>query len=474
MAKRIPWRRMKRGLESGEIPGCGQRQTVPMDSDIAVMGGGPAGSILAAQLCKLGFTVSVISRPRRLHAIEGLSERALKGLEFAGFEQTTASLGPRVRRVATWNGERHDANHEWIVDRPAFDAGLVADAARQGVRLLNGTVRSFERCARGWNVTWTTAGSAARHLGAAYLVDARGRATQRAATDWVMGPPTFALARRCRSSPSLPPRTAVLTMPNGWIWLADDGKSRAVAQLFVSTSVNPLPARREIDGYFERQLATVDANGLLELERAGRVAVRDATTAMRHRPVGDGFACVGDATLAIDPLAGHGIYEAISGALALAPVVNTILRDPQRSAIAERFYLEKLQTDFWRLARTGREFYRIETRWPREDFWRERRAWPDDERAHDAPRSSAPVVERRPVSENGFIRERLVVVTPDHPRGVWQVAGVPLTELRALAQGQLDRPEVFARSAAEHFKVRPEGIETALGWLRHWGLLPRA
>lgn len=266
----------------------------------------------------------------------------------------------------------------------------------------------------------------------------------------------------------------VLTLPNGWLWLADDGESGAVAQLFVSTSVNPLPARPEIDSYFERQLATVDANGLLELQRTGRVEVRDAATAMRHRPIGDGLARVGDATLAIDPLAGHGIYEAISGALALAPVVNTILRDPQRSALAERFYLEKLQTDFWRLARTGREFYRTETRWPRGDFWRERRAWPDDEPAHDAPLSSAAVVERRPVSENGFIREHPVIVTPDHPRGVWQVAGVPLAELRALAQGQLDRPEIFVQSAADRFKVPPAGIDAALAWLRQRGLLPRA
>lgn len=445
-----------------------------MESDITIMGGGPAGSILAANLCKLGFTVSLISRPRRFHAIEGLSERALKGFEFAGFEQTTASVGPRVRRVAMWNGERHDANHEWIVDRPALDAGLVADAVRQGVRALNGTVRGFKRRARGWSVTWTTAGHAERRLEAAYLVDARGRASQRASAEWVMGPPTFALARSCQASPRLPPRTAVFTMPNGWIWLADDGESRAVAQLFVSTSVHPLPPRPEIDSYFERQLATVAADGLLDLQCMGRVEVRDAATAMRNRAIGDGFACVGDATLAIDPLAGHGIYEAISGALALAPVINTILRRPQWSALAERFYVEKLQTDFWRLARTGRDFYRTETRWPRGDFWRERRTWPDNEPAHGAPLASVPVVERRPVSENGFIRERPVVVTPDHPRGVWQVAGVPLAELRALAQGQLDRPDVFARSAAEHFKVPPEGIDTALGWLQQRGLLPRA
>lgn len=441
------------------------------------MGGGPAGSVLAAQLAGLGFGVSLVSRPRRFHAIEGLSERALKGLEFAGFEHTLASVGPRIRRVAVWDGERYEANHEWILDRSAFDAGLAADSSRQGARVLDGTVRSFRRIAGGWSVLWTAADRAERRLEAAYLVDARGRASRRAAAEWITGPPTFALSRRCRPSRGLPSRTMVLTLPDGWLWFAHDSGSRAaVVQLFVSTTAGPLPSRSNIDEYFERRLAAVggDAEGLLDLQREGRVAARDAATAVRRSVIGKGFACAGDAALAIDPLAGHGIYEAVSGALALAPVINTVLRRPQQAALAERFYQEKLHTDFWRLARIGRDFYRTETRWPGEEFWRERRVWPDEEPAHRPPLAGEAVVERRPVSENGFIRERAVVVTPDHPRGVWQVAGVPLADLLVLAQEHWRQPDALARAAAERFAVPSAGVDAALAWLRYRGLLPQA
>lgn len=446
-----------------------------MRSEIAIMGGGPAGSVLAAQLAGLGYTVCLISRTRRVHAVEGLSQRALKGFEFAGFEHTLAAVGPKVRRAAVWNGERHEANHEWIVERSMLDAGLVVDAGHRDVRVLNGTVRHFERTVDGWRVAWTTADRAERHVNAAYLVDARGRGSPRAAEGWVTGPPTFALSRRCRPSADLPSRTLVLTVPDGWIWLAhDSGSGAAVVQLFISTAACPLPPRPDIDAYFERQLAAVAGNaaGWLDLQREDRVEVRDASTAMQPSAIGDGFARAGDAALAIDPLAGHGMYEAISGALALAPVINTVLQRPQHADLAGRFYREKLDTDFWRLARTGRDFYRTETRWPSSDFWRERRAWPDEEPAHRPPLAGEAVVERRPVSENGFIRDRPVVVTPDHPRGVWQVAGVPLAQLRTMAEDHARRPESLVQHAAERLNARPADVDTALAWLRYRGLLP--
>lgn len=448
-----------------------------MHSDIVILGGGPAGSVLAAQLAGAGFAVGLVSRPRRLHAVEGLSERALKGFEFAGFASTLAAVGPKVRRAAVWNGQRHEANVEWIVDRTALDNALVADAGRQGVRVLPGTVRDFHRSDDGWRVTWTAADRAERHLKAEYLVDARGRGSPRAAEEWTAGPRTFALSRRCRWSAKHPSRTLVVTVPNGWVWLAHDCRIRAaVAQLFLSTAVHPLPPRGEIDECFEQELAAVSdhAEGLLDLRREGRVEVRDATTAMHRSPIGDGFARAGDAAVAIDPLAGHGMYEAISGALALMPVINTVARRPKQAALAKRFYREKLDTDFWRLARTGRDFYRTETRWPSSDFWRERRDWPDEEPAHHPPLAGEGFLARRPVSENGFIRERPVVVTPDHPRGVWQVAGVPLAELQVLARDHPHRPEALVRCAAERFDVPPDGVYTALAWLRHRGLLPHS
>ncbi len=441
-----------------------------IEADIAVLGGGPAGCVLATQLAGFGHRVTIISRPRRHDAIEGMSERALKGLRYAGFENALAALGPMVRRSAEWNGERRDANREWLVDRPAFDAALLKDAARLGVRMLAGTVRRTRRGVKRWAVAYTSDDGEERALVARFVVDARGRATRRGAKSWTKGPAAFALARRCRSFAGRPPGTAVIAAPDGWAWLADAGDDRAIAQLFVSGD-RRLPPRTRIDAFFEREIARI-VGGDFHLEPIEPTGVRDAATAMRRRVIVEDFAWVGDAALAIDPLSGHGLFEAVSGALCLAAVVNTAIRRPDDAALARRFYGEKIDTDFWRLARVGRDFYRAETRFAAREFWRVRRTWPDDAPSHESPSVAPPRIERRPVLSDGYVVARDVVVTPDYPRGIWQVAGVPLADLLALGDVLPAGSEAAARAASDRLGRPGADIEIALAWLRRRGMLP--
>jgi hypothetical protein len=166
------------------------------------------------------------------------------------------------------------------------------------------------------------------------------------------------------------------------------------------------------------------------------------------------------------------MFEAISGALALAPVVNTLLRRPGDADMALEFYSEKLRADFIRMARTGRDFYRQEGRWPDSPFWGERQRWPDEQPSHRP--AGAPRIERRAVSDRDLIRKREVIVTGDHPRGIWRVAGVPLVELLRFMHAQGNGSSSPAVSdAAQRFRVPPEAVMTASQWLRWRGLLPR-
>jgi hypothetical protein len=64
-----------------------------------------------------------------------------------------------------------------------------------------------------------------------------------------------------------------------------------------------------------------------------------------------------------------------------------------------------------------------------------------------------------------------VIVTPDHPRGVWQLDGVELVPL--LDHATARRGVRGARLAAEHAEhtARPiAAVESALSWLRYRGL----
>ena len=73
------------------------------------------------------------------------------------------------------------------------------------------------------------------------------------------------------------------------------------------------------------------------------------------------------------------------------------------------------------------------------------------------------------ITQQGFITEHEVVVTPDHPRGVWVVDGVPLVMLRRalLAEGRKADIDRLARELG-----RPRGsVELAHRWLSERSLI---
>jgi hypothetical protein len=80
---------------------------------------------------------------------------------------------------------------------------------------------------------------------------------------------------------------------------------------------------------------------------------------------------------------------------------------------------------------------------------------------------AAPRVERRPVLCGGRILERDVIVTPQHPRGVWHVADVPLVSLK----GYLESAEHATVSGAAAAVDRPAAaVASAIHWLQQAGM----
>jgi hypothetical protein len=198
------------------------------------------------------------------------------------------------------------------------------------------------------------------------------------------------------------------------------------------------------------------------------VSVRHAGTSRAQVLLEPARIRIGDAALALDPLSGHGVFEALATATAAVPVVTTLLRRPADAALAQAFYEERVEQAFLRFARTARDFYRLEERWHDVPFWQARRGWPDDLPAHPSRFAAAPQLRTKPVIEDGFVVAREVIVTADHPRGVFMVDGVPLVPLlRAVQAGEIASVEAAARC----FDRAQGEVETALAWLRYRGLL---
>ncbi|MFO1352542.1 MAG: FAD-dependent oxidoreductase [Gammaproteobacteria bacterium] len=445
--------------------------TLHLEFDIAIIGAGPAGAVAAVSLARFGYRVALAGQPRRFPAVEGVADRALAGLRYAGCERTLRQASIRARRSAEWNGVRFAGNEETLVERASFDSALQTDAHDAGVSLFSGRVATPIKHSDGWAVT----AGAHRALSARFLIDARGRAAPAKALH--RGPLTIALSQVWRLATPRVPGTAIAAFPDGWAWFANATPATALLQILVSAEQTALPPRAYLAGFYQSLLAAIPAaqNWIAAAEAVGPVRARQAQPQCHTDPIGIDDARVGDAAFAIDPLSGHGIYEAIGGALALAAVVRTMLARPADAELAQRFYRERIADDFRRMSRMGRDFYRQETRWAERPFWRERGAWPDTEPAHAAPAESAPRIERRPVNVHDRAEGAEVIISADHPRGVWQVAGVALAPLLGeLRTRQGEHPAEIACVHAMRQGMSAENGQAALAWLAIRGMVQAA
>lgn len=429
------------------------------------MGGGPAGVFTACGLVDLGASVTLITRPRPFPAWEGMSERPLNSLRHFGFTKTLASLGPMVMRQAHWNGISQAQNREYILDRTVFDQALLKDAQAKGVTIIRERIDKVARRSGKWHVTYGT-----ETLCADFLVEARGRESRLGRVlktgdnDYITAPATSALLKSYAVSPDLPAITSVASFPNGWAWYLRDGQGTAILQIFVSSEKGKLPPKSGLDSYFSKLIDQLpEAQSWLGGAKAlgPHVSVRSAA-ATKVTPVGgDDFLVVGDGSLALDPLSGNGIFYAIGSGLAAAPVINTLMHRPEHKELALNFYQERIDLAFKAGCLMGKEFYATEQRWPAAPFWRARRNWPPgEEKSHPDALSQSAKLCQKPVVRDGFIELENVIVTADHPRGVWQVDGVPLVGLLDLIRDGSDDADNAAK-----FDVVLSQVASARKWL---------
>ncbi len=438
------------------------------DYDVVVLGGGIAGAVAGRQLARAGRRVALVTTQRTTSVLEGMSPRTEDGLRFAGCEHALAAAGPWVDRFSHWNGEARQANGETLVDRKSLDAGLIDDAREAGVDVRFGRVDAVSRSPDGWHVVTPDADET--DVGAGFLIEARGRQAP-ARGNRQHGPASTALVRRWQLLEGHAPISAVASFAQGWGWFAHPGGPEADLQVVVAG--RELPPREKLDAFYMDRVGEIApaAEWLRGAMPEGPTTARNANVYLCDDVVGVRSIRVGDAAHALDPLSGHGQFQAISTALNAIAVVNTLIDRPESGDLARRFYEDRVVQAFLTQARVGRDFYRLEQRWSDGPFWSERARWPDDLPAHPKPDAAAPEIARRPVVENGYVVEREVVVTADHPRGVWQIDGVPLVRLMHYLDQQWRPGADLSAEAAEHLSCEPKQVETALAWLGHRGLL---
>lgn len=413
-------------------------------TSIVILGAGPSGGAVALGLKNLGYTnITIVGEPRPFCAMEGVSERVVDGLRGAGFSHALEKLPPASARFVTWNGVTSQANTERLIDRAAFDAAILMDLAMQGIHVIQGRAGDVISTPAGHKVSVDSSGQSIQ-LDADFLVEARGRAAPAAKLKRLRGAETVSILQYWEGEAG-ERQSAVQSFEDGWAWMAADEKGRRYLQLTFDVASSILPEKSRLAAFCIEKLNTLEQAQpyLANATSTGEIHARTSTPILCQEAVGDNWIRVGDAAMAVDPLSGNGIFQALSSSLQAPAVINTLLREPEKALLAQRFHQLRITELFFRFARIGRDFYAMEEQWQEQPFWETRAQWPDKQPMHQQPDITQLRVKILPVVNQGLIEAVDVVTSPDQPLGVWHLNGVPLAPIVLAYQSSPDELAVI-------------------------------
>lgn len=356
--------------------------------DVAVLGGGPAGSATALALAHDGLSVVLVERSGYNSARVG--------------ETLPPEVRMTLRSLGLWDQFMSDAHHPsssilyawgqsdlhehdsmfnpygtgWHVDRTRFDLMLVRMAETAGANVYTGA--RWTSCSEGTREDWEICiahGGERVFYRAKFLVDATGRtsalARKRGATrisyDRLVGIVVFFSTA---DENSLGDCTLVEAVEDGWWYAACVPGDRVVVAYMTDADLYVRSPNRSIR-YWQRLFQqTTHTRALVDSSSMDSGPFVVSANSSRLRPLSHGnWLAVGDAAVAYDPLSSQGVYKALeSGIRAARAIRNYFAGD----CAAPRSYSAEMEEHFEHYLLMRSNYYGRETRWPHSTFWQRR------------------------------------------------------------------------------------------------------
>jgi flavin-dependent dehydrogenase len=335
-----------------------------LDCDVLVIGGGPAGSTVAALLAERGRRVVLLEKDRhpRFHIGESLLPQNLPLLDRLGVRaqiEMTAQHKHGIEFVSPVHGKsmRFEFANAWDkrfpysfqVRRSAFDETLLRNAAAKGAEVIEQCrVTAVEFAEDGPPLVYARgADGMARHWRPAFVVDATGRDTLLAnqmgtkernkRNDSAAIFAHFTGARRLEGQAE--GNITIVWFDNGWFWFIPlaDGTTSVGA-------VSPAAAFKnrgtDLAGFFRGLIASSPeiadrlkhATLVGEVQATGNYSYASKVMSGRH------YVMAGDACSFIDPVFSAGVFLAMTTGFWAAETVETCLATPARAARALKRY----------------------------------------------------------------------------------------------------------------------------------------
>jgi flavin-dependent dehydrogenase len=353
-----------------------------MQTSIAIVGGGPAGSAAAITLRRYlpNLLATLITRPAPSAADaptvgETLSPGVLPLLDYLGLREDFQRLGhlPSGGMASAW-GSGHvfersylftGRGHGWHLDRARFDAWLLSNAEDAGVRCIRSRAMRATRSDGLWRIELEGGGE----LVASAIIEATGRATSLLRHQGAAPRRDDELVADARWFRHEHPETStegalVESVPDGWWYSASLPERRGVAMFMTDKDL-----RKQTS--WEDRLASAPATcaRLSSWQPTGQAVVRAANSQCSEVVVGEGWVAAGDSAAAFDPLSALGIGFSLRSGMEAARVAVASLEDDAAPAAGYEASMLRIYADY--RARL-RAIYQLEQRWPENPFWARR------------------------------------------------------------------------------------------------------
>ena len=348
-----------------------------MHYDVAIIGAGPAGLVVASLLQRSGVRLIVIDCNSENTTVCARAEQfgASTSSHLNELGLSPSALVTRIveRKKSIWDGDLWsdsgigNARHV-IVERNVFDCALRNRVAAAGVDIVRGKVTGATLSTSPVRLNLAD-GS---RVDAAFVVDASGRVAQwarqealhRVTFDTLVSISLVFSPRRDAAADF-----AIEALPDGWVVALVDATGREHVSLFVD--YDSIPSGVQLLSFFRHRLSVsklfkdyVDAKHLHPLR------YWTATTSILQRCFSTRLIAVGDAAQTRDPLSGGGIAAAIGNASSAAEALLRFLGGDNQALFKHE---RSRRHEFAKYLGMKSDYYACEHRWSDAAFWSRRR-----------------------------------------------------------------------------------------------------
>ena len=208
---------------------------------IIVLGAGLAGAVCALGLQRQGYHVTVIGSSRSF-AVEAY-QSVMHSFKTDQVWNCVGDCESACSRHVICNGTSSAQNKEFLLDRPLFDAALIAQLKRENIPVIEENESKESKRDSGIVVQLKTG----RQVVGDFLVEARGRQAP-ASGKGLRGPETISLLNRWKGKEAQA-QTTVTSLLDGWSWMAQLPDGRCYWQLTLDVNAAQLPGKKELIEY---------------------------------------------------------------------------------------------------------------------------------------------------------------------------------------------------------------------------------